>query len=103
MRGLVTKSTGSWYQVLGPDNVRYECRIKGKFRTHGIKSTNPVAVGDWVEFELEPGQQNGVINELENLSTYPNKPRLLVQTWIRQYSSLHSLHQRHPPDLSTGS
>lgn len=70
MRGLVTKSTGSWYQVLGPDNVRYECRIKGKFRTHGIKSTNPVAVGDWVEFELEPGQQNGVINELEPRKNY---------------------------------
>jgi len=70
MRGLVTKSTGSWYLVLGPDGVRYECRIKGKFRTHGIKSTNPVAVGDWVLFELEPGQQKGIITELEPRKNY---------------------------------
>ncbi|MVZ66799.1 ribosome small subunit-dependent GTPase A [Sphingobacterium sp. DK4209] len=70
MRGLVTKSTGSWYLVLGPDDVRYECRIKGKFRTHGIKSTNPVAVGDWVKFELEPGQQKGIITELEPRKNY---------------------------------
>ena len=36
MRGLVTKSTGSWYQVLGEDGQRYDCRIKGKFRPKGI-------------------------------------------------------------------
>ncbi|MVZ63557.1 ribosome small subunit-dependent GTPase A [Sphingobacterium humi] len=70
MRGLVTKSTGSWYQVVDEQGNRYECRIKGKFRTHGIKSTNPVAVGDWVDFELEPGQQNGLITELEPRKNY---------------------------------
>ena len=70
MRGLVTKSTGSWYQVLGEDGVKYDCRIKGKFRTKGIKTTNPIAVGDNVVFELEPEQQSGVISVLEPRKNY---------------------------------
>lgn len=70
MRGLVTKSTGSWYQVLGEDNRQYDCRIKGKFRTQGIKTTNPIAVGDWVLFEMEPDQQSAVIHALEPRKNY---------------------------------
>lgn len=70
MRGLVTKSTGSWYQVLGDDGNRYECRIKGIFRTQGIKTTNPIAVGDRVEFEIEQGQQSAVIIKLEPRKNY---------------------------------
>ncbi|ERJ61464.1 ribosome small subunit-dependent GTPase A [Sphingobacterium paucimobilis] len=71
MRGLVTKSTGSWYQVLGDDDVSYDCRIKGKFRIKGIKTTNPIAVGDWVNFELESSEQTiGVINSLEPRRNY---------------------------------
>lgn len=70
MRGLVTKSTGSWYQVLGEDGEQYDCRIKGKFRTKGIKTTNPIAVGDWVHFDLEPDQASGVINVLEPRKNY---------------------------------
>lgn len=53
MQGIVYKSTGSWYIVKTEDNTFYECRIKGKFRIQGIKSTNPIAVGDKVEFEIE--------------------------------------------------
>jgi len=53
MKGTVYKSTGSWYTVKTDEGDFYECRIKGKFRIQGIKSTNPVAVGDVVEFELE--------------------------------------------------
>ena len=53
MRALVTKSTGSWYEVLADDGKAYSCRIKGKFRTKDIKTTNPVAVGDWVDIMLE--------------------------------------------------
>ncbi|MGV3763230.1 ribosome small subunit-dependent GTPase A [Parapedobacter sp.] len=53
MRALVTKSTGSWYEVLADDGKRYDCRIKGKFRTKDIKTTNPVAVGDWVDIMVE--------------------------------------------------
>lgn len=70
MRGIVTKSTGSWYQVLDEKGNRYECRIKGKFRTLGIKTTNPIAVGDWVEFEVELGQQSAVITKLEPRKNY---------------------------------
>jgi ribosome biogenesis GTPase / thiamine phosphate phosphatase len=53
MTGLVYKSTGSWYTVKTKDNSFLECRIKGKFRIKGIKSTNPIAVGDIVDYELE--------------------------------------------------
>lgn len=70
MRGLVTRSTGSWYQVQGEDGRYVECRIKGKFRTKGIKTTNPIAVGDWVHYELEPDQDSAVITELEPRRNY---------------------------------
>ena len=52
MTGTVYKSTGSWYLVKH-EQVLYKCRIKGKFRLKGIKSTNPIAVGDKVDFDLE--------------------------------------------------
>lgn len=67
---MVIKSTGSWYQVLGDDGRHYECRIKGKFRTKGIRTTNPIAVGDRVEFELEPDQESAVISVLEPRRNY---------------------------------
>lgn len=70
MRGLVIKSTGSWYQIQDEQGKQYDCRIKGKFRTKGIKTTNPVAVGDWVNFELEADQNTGVITELEPRKNY---------------------------------
>ncbi|MDB4292783.1 ribosome small subunit-dependent GTPase A [Maribacter sp.] len=53
MLGIVYKSTGSWYSVKADSGDFYDCRIKGKFRIQGIKSTNPVAVGDVVSFKLE--------------------------------------------------
>ena len=46
MKGLVIKNTGSWYQVKTDDGQSIECKIKGNFRLKGIRSTNPVAVGD---------------------------------------------------------
>ena len=54
MKGVVTKSTGSWYEVFA-EGKKYECRIRGKLRLEGIKETNPVTVGDHVEFEPEEG------------------------------------------------
>lgn len=51
MEGIVMKSTGSWYDVLADNGNRYACRVRGKIRLEGIKETNPVAVGDRVEFE----------------------------------------------------
>ncbi|KQB40814.1 ribosome small subunit-dependent GTPase A [Flavobacterium aquidurense] len=53
MTGLVYKSTGSWYTVKSEKGGFIECRMKGKFRMKGIKSTNPIAVGDIVDYELE--------------------------------------------------
>jgi ribosome biogenesis GTPase len=70
MQGLITKSTGSWYQVQTPDKERYNCRIKGKFRIKGITTTNPLAVGDVVDFDLEPEQQTGVITNLHQRKNY---------------------------------
>ncbi|SEO04603.1 ribosome small subunit-dependent GTPase A [Mucilaginibacter sp. OK283] len=70
MQGLLIKSTGSWYQVQTPDGQRIDCRIKGKFRMQGITTTNPVAVGDVVEFEMEPDQESGVITKLHQRKNY---------------------------------
>jgi ribosome biogenesis GTPase / thiamine phosphate phosphatase len=53
MIGRVLRSTGSFYDVLGNDGVHYNCKVRGKIRLEGIKETNPVAVGDFVEFESE--------------------------------------------------
>jgi ribosome small subunit-dependent GTPase A len=66
MKGIVYKSTGSWYVVKGENNQFYECRIKGKFRIKGIKNTNPLAVGDNVIFEIEnkSGNEQGVVTEI---------------------------------------
>lgn len=52
MEGLVMKSTGSWYDVLAKDGKKYACRVRGKLRLEGFKETNPIAVGDRVEFEI---------------------------------------------------
>ncbi len=70
MKGLVTKSTGSWYSVRGGDAVLVECRIKGKFRMEGSKNTNPVVVGDIVDYELEAESNKGVIYGLEPRRNY---------------------------------
>lgn len=56
-KGLVIKSTGSWYTVEDDNGQPYECKIKGKFRIKGIKSTNPITVGDRVEFELKSASE----------------------------------------------
>lgn len=50
MTGLVIRNTGSWYDVLTDDGQLFACKVKGNFRLRGIRSTNPVAVGDRVEF-----------------------------------------------------
>lgn len=48
MKGLVMRSTGSWYDVLGEDGQKYACRARGKLRLEGFKESNPIAVGDHV-------------------------------------------------------
>jgi len=72
VKGVVLKSTGSWYQVRDLENHElFDCRIKGKFRVAGIKSTNPLAVGDFVEFELEEkDERQGIIQAIEDRKNY---------------------------------
>ena len=72
MTGTVYKSTGSWYTVKTNLGAVYQCRIKGKFRLKGIKSTNPIAVGDVVDFELETNNDTttGVINSIHDRKNY---------------------------------
>ena len=72
MKGTVYKSTGSWYTVKTEQGVFYECRLKGKFRIRGIKTTNPVSVGDKVFFEIDNlgDDEFGVIYEIENRNNY---------------------------------
>jgi ribosome biogenesis GTPase len=68
MKGVVLKSTGSWYSVLTDEGKMLDCRIKGVFRIKGIKSTNPVAVGDCVILESEG--DNGMITGIEERKNY---------------------------------
>ena len=72
MTGLVYKSTGSWYTVKSEQGDFMECRIKGKFRMKGIKSTNPIAVGDVVDYELDESSDTvtGTINNIHERSNY---------------------------------
>tara|TARA_R110000850_G_scaffold203228_1_gene329515 strand:- start:133475 stop:134428 length:954 start_codon:yes stop_codon:yes gene_type:complete len=72
MTGTVYKSTGSWYTVKAENGVFYECKIKGKFRIQGIKSTNPVAVGDQVVFDIETkgDETMGIIRDIEERENY---------------------------------
>ena len=78
MRGLVIKNTGSWYTVLTDDGQLVDCKIKGTFRLKGIRSTNPVAVGDRVTIDLtvpEPVEglslsRGAFISEIEDRKNY---------------------------------
>lgn len=71
MKGRVIKSTGSWYSVRGDDNCEYNCRITGKLRLNDSKLTNPVAVGDIVNFEKEEKKDfDGIIKSIEQRSNY---------------------------------
>ena len=71
MKGLVYKSTGNWYDVHTDSKEVYKCNIKGKFRSLGIKSTNPVAVGDRVVFEVtDELDLKGLIVKIENRDNY---------------------------------
>lgn len=73
-KGLVIKSTGSWYTVESENEEIFECKIKGKFRIKGIKSTNPVAVGDKVKFDVQATAENtkniGLITDIEERKNY---------------------------------
>ncbi|OYU79799.1 MAG: ribosome small subunit-dependent GTPase A [Flavobacterium sp. BFFFF1] len=72
MTGTVYKSTGSWYTVKSEQGGFIECRMKGKFRMQGIKSTNPIAVGDVVDFEVDDNSDKvtGAIHKIHDRKNY---------------------------------
>ncbi|MFC4480054.1 ribosome small subunit-dependent GTPase A [Flavobacterium chungangensis] len=72
MTGTVYKSTGSWYTVKSQNGDFVECRMKGKFRIKGIKSTNPIAVGDIVDYELDETSDaiTGTIHTIHERKNY---------------------------------
>ena len=69
MRGLVIKNTGSWYQVKTDDGQLIDCKIKGNFRLKGIRSTNPIAVGDYVQI-ITNAEGTAFISEIEDRKNY---------------------------------
>ena len=73
-KGLVIKNTGSWYTVLTDDGQLLDCKVKGNFRIKGIRSTNPVAVGDRVTVNILPTansqQPTAWITEIEDRKNY---------------------------------
>ena len=75
MKGLVIKNTGSWYVVRTDDGQLFDCKVKGNFRLRGIRSTNPVAVGDRVEIKGQGAENKGqeevfYITEIEDRRNY---------------------------------
>lgn len=64
LKGTVVRSTGSWYSVLGSDGHFIDCRLKGKFKMKGIRTTNPIAVGDHVAYHLQDEGETGLITNI---------------------------------------
>ena len=84
MKATVYKSTGSWYVVKSEEGITYNSRIKGKFKIDDITSTNPIAVGDHVEIEMENEAEGSVvINKIIDRKNYITR------------QSPHNKHQHH--------
>lgn len=71
MQGLVLKSTGSWYAVIDDSGKEWTCRMRGKIRLQGLRTTNPIAVGDIVQIEPEPeNEDQAVILSIDDRKNY---------------------------------
>ncbi|RAU83612.1 ribosome small subunit-dependent GTPase A [Pontibacter arcticus] len=71
MKGVVVKSTGSWYIVRDAAGTLHRARLRGKFKLKGMKVSNPLAVGDKVEFDVETtGEDTAVIHKIEDRENY---------------------------------
>ena len=70
MRGLIIRNTGSWYTVRTDDGGQFDCKVKGTFRLKGIRSTNPVAVGDVVTITPGADGQTALIDGIEDRRNY---------------------------------
>lgn len=69
MTGLVLKSTGKNYDVKGEDGIIYQCQIRGKLRLKGLSTTNPIAAGDKVTFEID-SENTGIIKDIQERKNY---------------------------------
>ncbi len=104
--GRVLKSTGSWYSVMDKTGKTFECRLKGLFRNKGIRTTNPIAVGDLVDFIIEDDTNTGVIDNIHARNNYLirkatklSKATHIIAANIDQVVVIVSLYQ---PRTSTG-
>ena len=71
MQGRVFKSTGMWYEVVDDNHHRHQCRLRGKIKLEGMKTSNPIAVGDYVTFHPEDNKdRTGVITDILPRSNY---------------------------------
>lgn len=70
MTGVVTRTTGSWHTVFAEDGRTYLCKLKGHFRVKGIRTTNPVAVGDRVDIYLQDNEEIGMITNIRKRENY---------------------------------
>ena len=70
MTGTIIKNTGSWYVVRTDDGQLFDCKVKGNFRLKGIRSTNPVAVGDHVSIAQQPDGVTALIQGIEDRRNY---------------------------------
>ena len=70
MTGVIIKNTGSWYVVRTDDGQLFDCKVKGNFRLKGIRSTNPVAVGDRVNISKQPDGVTALIQSIEDRKNY---------------------------------
>jgi ribosome biogenesis GTPase len=61
MKARIYKSTGSWYSVKSEEGLFYQARIKGVIKLDAISSTNPIAVGDWVQYDMEDADKKSVM------------------------------------------
>lgn len=106
MKGMVLQTTGSWYSILCEDGITRDARLKGKFKTSGIRFTNPVAVGDQVVLESAEDHTGTVISEILERKNYivRQSPRKkfhahIIAANLDQAVIMASIHQ---PRTSTG-
>jgi len=74
LKGTVYRSTGSWYSVKSENGEFLDCRLKGKFKNEGLNLTNPIAVGDKVDFESEENLNTGIITSIHPRENYIIRP-----------------------------
>ena len=70
MSGVVTKISGSWTTVRTDDGRLFSCKVKGSFRIRGIRTTNPVAVGDRVDITVSPDGETALITAVHERRNY---------------------------------